>query len=108
MKKFITFVGLLCVVTIGFAIFNNISFNQEMQSKKSTELSKDSLFHRQIEIQELLLRKSSVLDSMNLDNKSSNSIIKEEIQKIKDNSSEILKSQKKIYQNNKKCPCLIL
>ena len=28
--------------------------------------------------------------------------IKEEIQKIRDNSDEILKFQKKIYQNNKK------
>lgn len=93
---------LLCVVTIGFAILNNISFNEEMQSKKSTELSKDSLFHRQVEMQDLLLGKSSVLDSMNLDHKYSDSIIKEEIQKIRGNSDEILKFQKKIYQNNKK------
>lgn len=102
MKKIITFIILLCVVIIGFAILNNISFNEEMQSKKSTDLSKDSLFHRQVEMQDLLLGKSSVLDSMNLDHKSSNSIIKEEIQKIRDNSDEILKFQKKIYQNNKK------
>lgn len=102
MKKIITFIMLLCVVTIGFAILNNISFNEEMQSKKSTELSKDSLFHRQVEMQDLLLGKSSVLDSMNLDHKYSDSIIKEEIQKIRGNSDEILKFQKKIYQNNKK------
>ena len=86
MKKIITFIILLCVVIIGFAILNNISFNEEMQSKKSTDLSKDSLFHRQVEMQDMLLGKSSVLDSMNLDHKSSNSIIKEEIQKIRDNS----------------------
>ena len=98
MKKII----LLCVFIIGFAIYNNISFKEEMQSKKSTDLSKDSLFHRQVEMQELLLEKLSLLDSMNLDHKSSNSIIKEEIQKIRDNSDEILKFQKKIYQNNKK------
>ena len=102
MKIIITFVILLCVVIIGFARLNNISFNEEMQSKKSTDLSKDSLFHRQVEMQELLLEKLSLLDSMNLDHKSSNSIIKEEIQKIRDNSDEILKFQKKIYQNNKK------
>ncbi len=102
MKKIITFVGLLCVFIIGFAIFNNISFKEEMQSKKTTELSRDSLFHRQVEMQDLLLGKSSLLDSMNLDNRSSNLIIKKEIQKIRDNSDEILKLQKKIYQNNKK------
>lgn len=49
-----------------------------MQSKKATDLSKDSLLYRQVEIQDLLLGKSSVLDSMNLDHKYSNSIIKEE------------------------------
>ncbi len=102
MKKIITFIILLCVVIIGFAIFNNISFNEEMQSKKSTDSSKDSLFHRQVEMQDLLLGKFSVFDSMNLDHKSSNSIIKEEIQKIRDNSDEILKFQKKIYQNSKR------
>ncbi len=102
MKKIITFIILLCVIIIGFAILNNISFNKEMQSKKATDLSKDSLLYRQVEIQDLLLGKSSVLDSMNLDHKYSNSIIKEEIEKIRDNSDEILKFQKKIYQNNKK------
>lgn len=73
-----------------------------MQSKKSTELSKDSLLRRQVEMQNLLLGKSSVLDTMNLEQKSNNSIIKEEIQKIRDNSDKILIFQKKIYQNNKK------
>ena len=102
MKKIITFIILLCVIIIGFAILNNISFNKEMQSKKATDLSKDSLLYRQVEIQDLLLGKSSVLDSMNLDHKYSNSIIKVEIEKIRDNSDEILKFQKKIYQNNKK------
>ena len=53
-------------------------------------------------MQDLLLGKSSILDTMNLVHKYSNSIIKEEIQKIRDNSDEILKFQKKIYQNNKK------
>lgn len=102
MKKIITFIILLCVVIIGLAILNNISFNEEMQSKKSTDSSKDSLFHRQVEMQDLLLGKFSVFDSMNLDHKSSNSIIKEDIQKIRDNSDEILKFQKKIYQNSKR------
>ena len=102
MKKIITFIILLCVVIIGFAILNNISFNEEMQSKKSTELSKDSLLRRQVKMQDLLLGKSSVLDTMNLEQKSNNSIIKEEIQKIRDNSDKILIFQKKIYQNNKK------
>ena len=98
----IFFVILLCVVIIGFTVLNNISFNEEMQGKSSTELLRDSLSLRQVEMQDLLLRKSSVLDSMNLDNRSSNLIIKKEIQKIRDNSDEILKLQKKIYQNNKK------
>lgn len=102
MKKIITFIILLCVIIIGFAILNNISFNEEIQSKKSTDFSKDSLFHRQVEMQDLLLGKSSILDTMKLDYKYSNSIIKEEIQKIRDNSDEILKFQKKIYQNSKK------
>ena len=102
MKKIITFIILLCIVIIGLAILNNIYFNDEILSKKSTELSKDSLLYRQVEIQDSLLGKSSVLDSMNLDHKYSNSIIKEEIEKIRDNSAEILKFQKKIYQNNKK------
>ena len=102
MKKIIIFIGLLCVVIIGFAIFNNISFNEEIQSKKSTELLKDSILLRQVEKQDLLLQKTLVLDSMNSDNKSNNSIIQEKIQRIKDNSDEILKFQKKLYQNSKK------
>ncbi len=102
MKKIIIFIGLLCVVIIGFAIFNNISFNEEIQSKKSTELLKDSILLRQVEKQDLLLQKTLILDSMNSDNKSNNSIIQEKIQRIKDNSDEILKFQKKLYQNSKK------
>ena len=98
----ITLVGLFCVFIIRCAIYNNISYNEEKESKKSTELLKDSLFLRQLEMQDLLLRKTSLLDSMNLDHKSNNSIIKEEIQKIRDNSDEILKFQKKIYKNSKK------
>jgi hypothetical protein len=90
------------VVIIGFAIFNNISFNEEIQSKKSTELLKDSILLRQVEKQDLLLQKTLILDSMNSDNKSNNSIIQEKIQRIKDNSDEILKFQKKLYQNSKK------
>lgn len=101
MKKSITSVILLCAVIIALAIINNSSFNKGMQSKKNAELSKDSLLRRQVETQDLLLRKASVLDTMNLEYKSNNSIIKEEIQKIRDNSDEILKFQKKIYQNSK-------
>ena len=102
MKKIITSIILLCTVIIAFAILNNITFNEGMQSKNNAELSKDSLLRRQVEMQDLLLGKSSILDTMNLVHKYSNSIIKEEIQKIRDNSDEILKFQKKIYQNNKK------
>lgn len=102
MKKIITFIIFLCAFIIAFAILNNKSFNEEMQSKKSIELSKDSLLYRQVELQDLLLGKYSVLDTMNLEHKSNNSIIKEEIKKIRDNSDKILKFQKKIYQNNKK------
>ena len=101
MKKSITSVILLCAVIIALAIINNSSFNKGMQSKKNAELSKDSLLRRQVETQDLLLRKASVLDTMNLEHKSNISIIKEEIQKIRDNSDEILKFQKKIYQNSK-------
>ena len=101
MKKSITSVILLCAVIIALAIINNSSFNKGMQSKKNAELSKDSLLRRQVEMQDLLLGKSSILDTMNLVHKYSNSIIKEEIQKIRDNSDEILKFQKKIYQNSK-------
>lgn len=101
MKKIITSIILLSAVIIAFAIINNISFNEEMLSKKSTELSKDSILLRQVEMQDSLLRKTLVLDTMNLEHKSNNSIIKEEIQKIRDNSDEILKFQKKIYQNSK-------
>lgn len=101
MKKSITSVILLCAVIIALAIINNSSFNKGMQSKKNAELSKDSLLRRQVETQDLLLRKASALDTMNLEHKSNNSIIKEEIQKIRDNSDEILKFQKKIYQNSK-------
>ena len=92
---------LLCVVIIGFTLFNNISFNTKILNKKSTELLKDSLLLRQVEMQDLLLQKTSALDSISLDNKSSNSIIQEEIHKIRDNSDEILKFQKKIYKNRK-------
>jgi hypothetical protein len=79
MKKIITFIILLCAFIIAFAVFNNISFKEEIQSKKTTELSKDSLLCRKVEMLDLLLEKSSVLDSMNLEYKSNNSIIKEEI-----------------------------
>ena len=89
MKKSITSVILLCAVIIALAIINNSSFNKGMQSKKNAELSKDSLLRRQVETQDLLLRKASVLDTMNLEHKSNNSIIKEEIQKIRDNSDAI-------------------
>lgn len=92
---------LLCIVIIGFTILNNISFNAETLNKKSTELLKDSILLRQVEMQDLLLQKISVLDSMSLDNKS-NSVIQEEILKIRDNSDEILKFQKKVYQKNNK------
>lgn len=102
MKKSITSIILLCTVIIAFAIINNITFNEGMQSKNDAELSKDSLLRRQVEMQDLLLGKSSILDTMNLEHKYSNSIIKEEIQKIRDNSDEILKFQKKIYQNIQK------
>lgn len=78
MKKIITFIILLCAFIIVFAVFNNISFNEEIQSKKSTELSKDSLLYRQVEMLDLLLGKSSVLDTMNLEHKSNDSIIKED------------------------------
>ena len=101
MKKSTTMIVLLCFVILGFTILNNISFNAKILSKKSTELLKDSLLLRQVEMQDLLLRKTSILDSMSLDNKSSNSIIQEEIQKIRDNSDEILIIQKKIYQYSK-------
>ena len=101
MKKNITFVVLLCVVIIGFTIINNFSFNAEILNKKSKDFLEDSLLLRQVEMHDLLLRKTSVLDSMSLDNKSSNSNIQEEIQKIRNNSDEILLFQKKIYQKSK-------
>lgn len=101
MKKNITFVVLLCVVIIGFTILNNFSFNAEILNKKSKDFLEDSLLLRQVEMHDLLLRKTSVLDSMSLDNKSSNSNIQEEIQKIRNNSDEILLFLKKIYQKSK-------
>ena len=90
MKKNIILIVLLCVVIIGFTILNNISFNKETLSKKSTELLMDSILFRQVEMQDSLLQKTSVLDSMSLDNRSSTSVIHEEIQKIRNNSDEIL------------------
>ncbi len=101
MKKNMILIVLLCVVIIGFTILNNISFNKETLSKKSTELLKDSILFRQVEMQDSLLQKTSVLDSMSLDNRSSTSVIHEEIQKIRSNSDEILRFQMKIYQNSK-------
>lgn len=101
MKKNIILIVLLCVVIIGFTILNNISFNKETLSKKSTELLMDSILFRQVEMQDSLLQKTSVLDSMSLDNRSSTSVIHEEIQKIRNNSDEILRFQMKIYQNSK-------
>jgi len=101
MKKVIAFIIILCVIIIGISILNNIFFNKEIQSRKSAELLKDSLLRRRVEIQDLLLQKSSILDSMRKDNKSSISIIQKEIQKIKDNSDENLKWQKKIFSISK-------
>lgn len=83
MKKNITFIAVLCVVIIKISILNNISFNKEILGKKSAGLLKDSLLLRQIEMQDLLLQKTSILDSMCIDNKSSDSIIQKEIQKIR-------------------------
>lgn len=101
MKKVITFIAILCVIIIGFSILNYLSFHKKVLSRKSTELLKDSLLLRQVEMQGLLLQKKSVLDSICLYNKTSDSIIQEEIQKIRDNSDKILKFQKKIFQNSK-------
>lgn len=58
MKKVITFIAILCVIIIGFSILNNISFHKKVLSRKSTELLKDSLLLRQVEMQGLLLQKN--------------------------------------------------
>lgn len=101
MKKSIAIITVFCAVIIGLSIFKNISFNNKILTIKTTELLKDSLLLKQTEIQDLMLQKNAVLDSMRLDKKTSDSIIQEEIQKIKDNSNKILIFQKKIFQNRK-------
>lgn len=60
MKKVITFIAILCVIIIGFSILNNISFHKKILSRKSTELLKDSLLLRQVEMQGLLLQKIGI------------------------------------------------
>lgn len=83
-KQIIPFV-LFCAVIIGFAIFNNISFNDELEKKEIEELLTDSLLIRQVEQQDLLLGEILMLDSINLDNRLRDSIILEEIQQTRKN-----------------------
>lgn len=99
-KQIISFV-LFCAVIIGFAIFNNISFNDELEKKEIEELLTDSLLIRQVNQQDLLLGGILMLDSINLDNRLRDSIILEEIQQTRKNLDDILKYQKMIYQNTK-------
>lgn len=99
-KQIISFV-LFCAVIIGFAIFNNISFNDELEKKEIEELLTDSLLIRQVEQQDLLLGEILMLDSINLDNRLRDSIILEEIQQTRKKLDDILKYQKMIYQNTK-------
>jgi hypothetical protein len=100
-KKQIISLVLFCVVIIGFAISNNISFNDELEKKEIAELLTDSLLIRQVNQQDLLLGEILMLDSINLDNKLGDSIILEEIQKTRKKLDDILKYQKRIYQNTK-------
>lgn len=99
-KQIISFV-LFCAVIIGFAIFNNISFNDELEKKEIAELLTDSLLIRQVNQQDLLLGGILMLDSINLDNRLRDSIILEEIQQTRKKLDDILKYQKMIYQNTK-------
>lgn len=100
-KKQIISLVLFCVVIIGFAISNNISFNDELEKKEIAELLTDSLLIRQVNQQDLLLGEILMLDSINLDNKLGDSIILEEIQQTRKKLDDILKYQKMIYQNTK-------
>lgn len=101
MRRILIIITVFCTSIIGLSIFNNISFNKYKRNKDSIELLRDSLLLRQSELQDSLLQKTIILDSIYLKSKSSDSAIQVDIHQIIDNSKKIIKLQKQIFQENK-------
>lgn len=95
-KYYITIVVVLCSIIIGLSMINNASYRINKKHKDSIELLRDSLMFKECIIQDSLLQKIGILDSIYLDNKFKDSIIKVYIQQIHNDSKSILNIQKQI------------
>lgn len=103
MKKYyyIAIVIVLCSIIIRLSMHNNVTYIKDKKQKDSIDLLRDSLIFKESNIQDSLLRKIEILDSIYLDNKSNDSIVKVYIQQINNDSKSILKIQKQILLKNK-------
>lgn len=103
MKKYyyIAMVIVLCSIIIRLSMHNNVTYIKDKKQKDSIDLLRDSLIFKESNIQDSLLRKIEILDSIYLDNKSNDSIVKVYIQQINNDSKSILKIQKQILLKNK-------
>lgn len=103
MKKYyyIAIVIVLCIIIIRLSMHNNVTYIKDKKQKDSIDLLRDSLIFKESRIQDSLLKKTEILDSIYLDNKSNDSIIKVYIQQINNDSKSILKIQKQILLKNK-------
>lgn len=91
----------LCSIIIRLSMHNNVTYIKDKKQKDSIDLLRDSLIFKESNIQDSLLRKIEILDSIYLDNKSNDSIVKVYIQQINNDSKSILKIQKQILLKNK-------
>lgn len=103
MKKYyyIVIVIFLCSIIIRLSMLNNIAYIKDKKHKDSIELLRDSLVFREPIFQDSLLQKIEILDSINLDNKSNDSIVKVYLQQINNDSKSILNIHKQIFLKNK-------
>ena len=103
MKKYyyIAIVIVLCSIIIRLSMHNNVTYIKDKKQKDSIDLLRDSLIFKESHVQDSLLKKIEILDSIYLDNKSNDSIVKLYIQQINNDSKSILKIQKQILLKNK-------
>lgn len=103
MKKYyyIAIVIVLCSIIIRLSMHNNVTYIKDKKHKDSIDILRDSLIFKESRIQDSLLKKIEILDSIYLDNKSNDSIVKVYIQQINNDSKSILRIQKQILLKNK-------
>lgn len=103
MKKYyyIVITIFLCSIIIWLSMFNNIAYIKDKKHKDSIELLRDRLMFSEFIFQDSLLQKIEILDSIDSDNKSNDSIVKVYLQQINNDSKAILDIQKQILLKNK-------